>query len=478
MADISHPDVWERILLDSSFNISVSESPIVDLRIKSSAENIERTLREQKHPFQSLWKQYYGDSPSRAIGVDPTLRLFEFQKKRRLLQLLPKSGYFGCKKRHDQLYALLGMASDVGQLSPITVEYQSLSAELGSQLVDWCLTKSKDWNPWQPNDVERESDSHSPTLDFLSLIESSDNDECVLDDDECASDDDECAANAARNQTILPSWVPDIAARKAARKLQTSPLIYSFQFPIYASGWPPPGPIWERSACGKILKLRGKSVDQIGSISTVLEEALGDGPGLSWKRILHHVGPLLRIFLGFGTLAYYSRALWRVARMTKECREIALQGKDKFSKERLKEYYEAMVFESNYRGHSISGWSTEQERKAISAFKEIMNFYLNFGWVALLFKFPVEAVRLVGPDIASRGNNRRFCATKNQRLGWVPRNARVGDMIAILYGAKVPYVVRPRKDDGYRFIGECYCQGLMQGSAFKPHIDDPVFELK
>jgi hypothetical protein len=166
--------------------------------------------------------------------------------------------------------------------------------------------------------------------------------------------------------------------------------------------------------------------------------------------------------------------------MTKECCEIALQGEDEFSEERLEEFYEAIVFESSYQGHSISERSIQKQRKTIKAFERFMNFYLNFGFMALLF-VPVDAIRLVGPDIASRGNNRRFCATTNRRLGWVPRNVRVGDMIVIFYGAKVPYVIRPRevgKDEGYTFISECYIRGLMQGDAFESNIDDPVFELK
>ncbi len=147
MADISHPDVWERILHDSSLNIPVSESSIVDLSMNTVAENIERSLQEQKHPFQKWWKRYQKDSSSTASGADPTLRLFEFQKKRRLLQLLPASVNFECERRHDHLYALLGMASDVGETSLIVVEYRSPSVDLGSQLVDWCLTQSKDWIP-------------------------------------------------------------------------------------------------------------------------------------------------------------------------------------------------------------------------------------------------------------------------------------------------------------------------------------------
>ena len=85
---------------------------------------------------------------------------------------------------------------------------------------------------------------------------------------------------------------------------------------------------------------------------------------------------------------------------------------------------------------------------------------------------------MVELDMASVGNNRQFCATENRRLGWVTRNAKVGDMIVTFYGAKVPYVVRKRSDGSYRFIGQYFCKGLMRGSGFKPDIDGTDFELK
>ncbi|PWY91506.1 hypothetical protein BO94DRAFT_462372 [Aspergillus sclerotioniger CBS 115572] len=92
--------------------------------------------------------------------------------------------------------------------------------------------------------------------------------------------------------------------------------------------------------------------------------------------------------------------------------------------------------------------------------------------------------------------HKRFCSTTEGRLGWVPDRARPGDLICIFDGATVPYVIRPRTEEGsgklslvytywyhqlsgyllspaqevnpgpeYVLVGECYVDGLMDGEA-------------
>ncbi|PYH98621.1 HET-domain-containing protein [Aspergillus ellipticus CBS 707.79] len=89
---------------------------------------------------------------------------------------------------------------------------------------------------------------------------------------------------------------------------------------------------------------------------------------------------------------------------------------------------------------------------------------------------------------------KHFCSTAKGNLGWVPRRAEPGDLICVLDGASVPYVIRPRleqgvhnkfsfaywsrrlsgylvpsqvaeKDPEYILVGECYVHGLMESEA-------------
>jgi hypothetical protein len=51
-------------------------------------------------------------------------------------------------------------------------------------------------------------------------------------------------------------------------------------------------------------------------------------------------------------------------------------------------------------------------------------------------------------------------------FGLVPKTARPGDIICILYGCSVPVVLRKiKKRDVYEFVGECYVYGMMDGEA-------------
>lgn len=56
------------------------------------------------------------------------------------------------------------------------------------------------------------------------------------------------------------------------------------------------------------------------------------------------------------------------------------------------------------------------------------------------------------------------------RMGYVgmgPACAEPGDKIVVLCGASVPFVIRPLGDGRYRFLGECYCDGIMDGETVR-----------
>jgi hypothetical protein len=101
---------------------------------------------------------------------------------------------------------------------------------------------------------------------------------------------------------------------------------------------------------------------------------------------------------------------------------------------------------------------------------------------------------------------RRFCCTSQGRLGWVPMRAEPGDLVCILDGATVPYVLRPKteqesrgklslahwrerfvrsfsserveKSTQYTLVGECYVHGIMEGEAMaRDDLDVKVFAL-
>lgn len=117
--------------------------------------------------------------------------------------------------------------------------------------------------------------------------------------------------------------------------------------------------------------------------------------------------------------------------------------------------------------------------------------------------------RLLMHEIFCSVINERFCVTSHNRLGWVPLLAKPGDIVCVLNGASVPFILRPEVSDkkqlprssferfaspirlllppqkdgvdkeGYRLIGECYIHGVMNGEAMKMEgLEERIFELR
>jgi hypothetical protein len=76
--------------------------------------------------------------------------------------------------------------------------------------------------------------------------------------------------------------------------------------------------------------------------------------------------------------------------------------------------------------------------------------------------------------------------TASGAIGLSPQSAQVGDTVAILFGGKVPYLLRPAASQPqqvghcYFFVGECYVEGLMHGDGVHLNdgpADDEIFQL-
>ena len=52
-------------------------------------------------------------------------------------------------------------------------------------------------------------------------------------------------------------------------------------------------------------------------------------------------------------------------------------------------------------------------------------------------------------------------------MGLGPRLIEPGDLICVLLGSQVPFVLRRLVDECYVLVGKCYCHGVMDGEAVK-----------
>jgi hypothetical protein len=68
--------------------------------------------------------------------------------------------------------------------------------------------------------------------------------------------------------------------------------------------------------------------------------------------------------------------------------------------------------------------------------------------------------------LSSNLSNARFFVSKSLRIGLAPMGAAVGDQIAIIASADLPFVLRPVPEDyageeAYRIMGGCYVDGIV-----------------
>jgi hypothetical protein len=84
-------------------------------------------------------------------------------------------------------------------------------------------------------------------------------------------------------------------------------------------------------------------------------------------------------------------------------------------------------------------------------------------------------IQSIVPWMREWQRSRRFAITDSKRkthqFATVPSATRKGDIICILNGGRVPYVLRPSGEFAYELVGECYVHGLMHGHIRKFRFD-------
>ncbi|KLO89166.1 Uncharacterized protein LW93_12587 [Fusarium fujikuroi] len=88
-------------------------------------------------------------------------------------------------------------------------------------------------------------------------------------------------------------------------------------------------------------------------------------------------------------------------------------------------------------------------------------------------------------DVIEDGDSRRYMSaaepvrglyrlfkTASKDFGLGPTDMKIGDRLCVLFGAAVPFLLRP-KGDGYEVVGECYVYDLMHGEVLEKLAADP-----
>lgn len=96
----------------------------------------------------------------------------------------------------------------------------------------------------------------------------------------------------------------------------------------------------------------------------------------------------------------------------------------------------------------------------------------------------------ISTQVGAATLNRRFFVTEKGYFGLAPATTQPGDLVCILLGGKVPYIVRKTVDADapnkiadmhrttYKFVGDAYVQGIMNGEAVQDlESDDECLEI-
>ncbi|KAG4430170.1 hypothetical protein IFR05_014346 [Cadophora sp. M221] len=65
----------------------------------------------------------------------------------------------------------------------------------------------------------------------------------------------------------------------------------------------------------------------------------------------------------------------------------------------------------------------------------------------------------------TRSHGRSFIITSKGYIGLAPLKTEIGDLVTVLEGGYVPFVLRGLEGGGYKFIGESYVHGIMEGEV-------------
>ena len=73
--------------------------------------------------------------------------------------------------------------------------------------------------------------------------------------------------------------------------------------------------------------------------------------------------------------------------------------------------------------------------------------------------------------------NPQFMVTQSGRLGLAPRNAELGDVVAVFLGGRMPLLLRPTTTHQFLFVGQCHIHQMMHGEAMELHAEKPMVDF-
>jgi hypothetical protein len=236
----------------------------------------------------------------------------------------------------------------------------------------------------------------------------------------------------------LPSWVPDwTGQRKSPKQIAgVRPVPYA------AAGFTEPHVcmIGDESGSGG-LGLRGLIVDTIDTVVHVNSAPLTADGEPSFLAFHDEFRPAFNDYV----------------QRTRE-RPRYMDNEEVFAR--------LLLMDDTYTGRNAILYSSPIEHPALAYRSALAAWRQGLGYLAAMRAGKMDAVQTFQMQATAVCPGRGFATTQGGYIGLVPPVAQAGDLVVVLYGATVPYIVR-RVADGYVLIGDAFVHGLMCGEALE-----------
>ncbi len=338
----------------------------------------------------------------------------------KLLDLVQETRVFGCTDPRDKIYGMLGITREDTRSGYLVPDYRNSPGQVYWKFVLWEIL-------------------HNRSLRVLSLTS------------------DKASGGA---EFASPSWVPDFT-----RLDVQSPLTrYEKRMPHSAG----PGDLAveaRASGDGTVLYLKGRMVDTLHTVAKWSANSFPDGmsreatnPELAGRISLTKTKLWITEAMGIWRAAVQRRTnRWVSPLVVTDLWATSKDGRFTASPACWTHFLRTILCDRTYLSQPLTA----------------ADLHVTAGIVrGVVSRIPMD--KIFSPEampqyhesiqaLERAGQSRRFASTGAGLAGFVPTRARKGDVVVILYGSSVPFVLRPAADGKYSLVGECYMHGLMQG---------------
>jgi hypothetical protein len=381
-------------------------------------------LGDQFLPVSQFGGEFAQHSLENIAAIETARRSHSGPLSMSLFHILVATSFSKCKDQRDKIFAVVGLAKDWLETRVLIPDYDTREEKALEVFKEFAIADSN-----QNGDLRALSCASRPSVS---------------------------------GNPPLPSWVPDWRNIENAHPF----VRYSDRTKFAASGGMK-AVAWH-SNNQRILHVTGKLVDSIA--------LLGSEPKFT---------KAIAVFQINHKKIEELQHSWK---WLQECRELASDENGILTAERYEELWRTMTC-------GLTGDAFPAPKRYSVYFVKYMNFMASasqrFNDYLIESETTVNGVRgldeviphfethaIIEASLHRWSSRRRFCTTTNGRLACVPKNSHERDVICILFGGEVPYVLRPIRAGYYSVIGECYVDNIMHGESLSHDTMPREFQLK